>query len=152
MAERTTERAGNLRNLGRRTTAQRLLLLELINKAGGHLDADELYRRARKQEPSISLSTVYRNLKLFKSLNLIEERHFAEEHHHYEAKAATEHYHLVCLSCGDVVEFQSPLTERMKKEVGKEKGFAVTEAEVHLMGYCADCQRKKASLSGQRMG
>src|SRR3990172_9839986 len=113
-----------LRSLGsRRSTAQRRLLLELIRQAGGHMDADELYRRARKQEPSISLSTVYRNLKLFKILGLVEERHFAEEHHHYEAKAATEHYHLVCLGCGEVIEFQSPLTEQMKQEIAREEKF-----------------------------
>ncbi len=129
---------------GRRSTAQRRLLLDLIQKADGHLDADELYRRARDQEPSISLSTVYRNLKLFTSLNLVKERHFDEEHHHYEAKASVEHYHLICYGCGDVVEFQSPRIEQMKQEVGKEKGCKITEADVHLMGYCGKCQKTMA--------
>ncbi|MFQ5924990.1 MAG: Fur family transcriptional regulator [Dehalococcoidia bacterium] len=130
---------------GQRVTNQRRLLLALLRRSEGHLDADELYRRAKEREPRLSLSTVYRTLRLFKELGLIEERHFAEEHHHYEAKAATEHYHLVCLSCGEVVEFQSPLTDGMKQQVGREKGFAITEAEVHLMGYCARCQQEMAS-------
>lgn len=137
------DRTGTL--AGRRTTVQRRLLLELIRQAGGHLDADELYRRAREHEPSISLSTVYRNLKLFKSLKLIDERHFTDEHHHYEAKAATEHHHLVCLGCSEVIEFQSPLTERMKQQIGKETGFNITDAEVHLMGYCTRCQQEMES-------
>jgi len=130
---------------GRRSTAQRRLLLDLIHQADGHLDADELYRRAREQESSISLSTVYRNLKLFKNLKLIEERHFTEEHHHYEVKAVIEHHHLVCLGCGEVVEFKSPLTENMKSKVGREKEFLVTNAEIHLMGYCSCCQQKMES-------
>ena len=76
---------------------------------------------------------------------MIEERHFTDEHHHYEAKAATEHHHLVCLGCSEVIEFQSPLTERMKQQVGKEKGFNITDAEVHLMGYYTRCQQEMES-------
>ncbi|MFC2058688.1 Fur family transcriptional regulator [Chloroflexota bacterium] len=140
------EKISSLRSLGgRRSTAQRRLLLDLIQQADGHLDADELYRRAREQESSISLSTVYRNLKLFKDLGLIEERHFGEEHHHYEARAATEHHHLVCLCCGEVLEFENQLTERLKHKVGKEKEFLVTNAEIHLTGYCARCQQEMSS-------
>lgn len=130
---------------GKRTTTQRKLLLDLIQQAGGHLDADELYRRAREQEPTISLSTVYRNLKLFKELDLIDERHFAEEHHHFEAKATVEHHHLVCLGCGRVIEFKSPLIERMKRRLSRQNGFVVTDVEVCMMGYCARCQESMAS-------
>lgn len=81
---------------GKRATSQRKILLDLIQRANGHVDADELYRRAREQEHAISLSTVYRNLKLFKDLGLVEERHFDEEHHHYESKDVAEHHHLLC--------------------------------------------------------
>jgi Fe2+ or Zn2+ uptake regulation protein len=125
---------------GKRSTSQRKLLLKLIRQAGGHLDADDLYRRARDREPGISLSTVYRNLKLFKELGIVEERHFAEEHHHYEAKAPVEHHHVVCLGCGAVVEFVNPLAERMKRQVGKDNGFDITGAEIRMEGYCADCR------------
>lgn len=130
---------------GKRITAQRKLLLDLIRQVGGHLDADELYRQAREQEPTINLSTVYRNLRLFKELDLVEERHFAEEHHHYEAKAAVEHYHLICLGCGEVIEFVSPLAERMKRQIGVENNFVITDIEIRMMGYCARCRQSMAS-------
>jgi len=61
---------------GQRVTSQRRLLLDLIRQSEGHLDADELYRLAKEREPRISLSTVYRTLRLFKELGLVEERHF----------------------------------------------------------------------------
>ena len=127
---------------GQRMTPQRRLLWELIGEAGGHLDADELHRRAREREPRISLSTVYRNLQLFKKLGLIEERHFAENHHHYEAKAPPEHYHLVCLGCGRVIEFESPLLQQIKIQIRREQQFEVTGAEIGLQGYCSRCRRK----------
>lgn len=128
---------------GQRITAQRRLLLDLLRKAPGHLDADELYRLAKEKEPRISLSTVYRSLRLFKELGLIEERRFADEHHHYETKGKTEHHHLICLGCGRVVEFECPLTAKMKDDVGRECGFDVVNADVRLEGYCERCRRRR---------
>jgi Fe2+ or Zn2+ uptake regulation protein len=124
-----------------RNTSQRRLLLDLLNQSEGHLDADELFRLAKEREPRISLSTVYRNLSLFKELGLIEERHFADEHHHYEVKGKREHYHLVCLNCGKVVEFQSPLAKRMKEAISKRTGFEILDGDIRLEGYCERCCR-----------
>ncbi len=138
--EKEQREALNLK--GQRQTGQRLLLLDLIRRSHGHLDADELYRQARQREPRISLSTVYRNLRLFKKLNLIEECHFDEEHHHYELKPSAEHYHLICANCGAVIEFESALTRQMKEEVGREHGFIVTGGEIHLSGLCDHCQEE----------
>lgn len=125
---------------GRRVTSQRRLLLDIIQEAEGHLDADELFRRAKEREPRISFSTVYRNLQLFKELGLVEERHFLEEHHHYEVKGLEEHHHLVCLGCGRVVEFKSPSVKRIKDKIARESGFEITRAEVLLEGYCPRCR------------
>jgi Fe2+ or Zn2+ uptake regulation protein len=122
-------------------TSQRKLILDTIYQAKGHLDADELYRRVKEQEPRISLSTIYRNLSLFKRLGLVDERDFGEEHRHYEAKGPTEHYHMVCLGCGQVVEFESSLIQQLKERVAEEKDFQVTAAEIHMEGYCPNCRK-----------
>lgn len=131
---------GRLKLPGKRATSQRTVLLDIIRRADGHLDADELYRRARESGHAISLSTVYRNLKLFRDQGLVKERHFAEEHHHYEVKASEEHHHLVCVSCGSVTEFASPLAKRLKREVESANGFRVTDTEIRIQGYCARCK------------
>ena len=73
-----------LRTTGLRVTAQRALILEIIRHGEGHLDADEIHLRAKKKQPRLSLSTVYRTLQKLKELNLVEELHFDENHHHYE--------------------------------------------------------------------
>lgn len=132
----------NPEGIGERVTWQRRLLLDLISQAGGHLDADELFRRAKEREPRISLSTVYRNLRLFKKLGLVEERHLSENHHHYEIKSPSEHYHLVCLGCGRVIEFENPLLQRIKNQIRRENRFEVTGAEIRLQGYCSRCRGK----------
>lgn len=128
---------------GQRVTSQRRLLLDLLHRSEGHLDADELYRLAKEREPRLSLSTVYRSLRLFKELGLVEERHFAEEHHHYEAKGDWEHHHLVCLGCGRVVEFEFPQARQVMEDMGKETGFDIISAELYLEGYCESCRRER---------
>ena len=131
-----------LNSSNQRVTAQRTLLLDLIRRSEGHVDADELYRRARRRYPRISLSTVYRNLQLFKKLGPIEEHHFAEEHHHYEVKPTTEHQHLLCLNCGKIVEFACPLSQKFKKDVGRQYDFDISGVEVRMTGLCSTCRKR----------
>ncbi len=128
---------------GMRVTGQRALILEIIRHGRGHLDADEVYRRARERQAQISLSTVYRTLRLFKKLGLIEELHFDEAHHHYEVKPPAEHHHLVCLGCGQVIEFHYPLSRYVKRNVPEAKDFKVIETEIRMTGYCPACQEGK---------
>lgn len=130
-----------LRGSRQRITPQRAVLLELLQQEEGHLDADELYRLARRRHPGISLSTVYRSLRLFKELGLIHELHFEEEHHHYEGRPPREHYHLLCLGCGRIIEFESRRVAQMKREMAQEQAFEVTGAEIHLTGYCSRCRQ-----------
>ena len=122
-------------------TRQRTLLLDLIKDAGGHLDADELYRRAREKQPRVSLSTVYRALHLFKKMGLVEEYHFDESHHHYEATSKKEHHHLLCLGCGKVTEFQSPLSRYVTRNVPEARDFHIVDTELRMTGYCSDCRK-----------
>ena len=129
------------RKLSRRSTEQRELIRQILQHADEHLDADKIYEQARQRSPSISLSTVYRNLQLFKELGLVEEHQFGSRRY-YETAPRAKHHHLVCLGCGRVFEFKCPSTERLKSRIGKEEGFRVTEAEVRLAGYCPECQER----------
>ena len=146
MAGQLAETQSNIDGkLSRRRTEQRQLVLEIIQQAEEHLDVDEIYRQARQKAPSISLSTVYRSLQLFKELKLIEEHQFDGVRRCYETTSQSKHHHLVCLGCGRVFEFHCPSTERLKSRISKQGGFKVTGAEVRLVGYCPDCQQR---LSG----
>lgn len=132
-----------LDNSKQRITNQRTLLLDILRKEGGHLDANELYRRAYQKQPRLSLSTVYRNLQLFKKLGLVEEHHFAEEHHHYEVRSGVEHHHLLCLGCGKVIEFDCPVSHQLQEDISREHGFDITGVEVRMLGLCPDCRSQK---------
>ena len=138
----TTNRKA-LNRVGMRVTHQRALIMEIIRKGRGHLDADEIYRRAREKETRLSLSTVYRTLQMLKRLGLVEELHFVEEHHHYEVKPSVEHHHLVCLGCGRVIEFYYPLSRYLRKNIPEAKDFDITETEIRMTGYCAKCRQSQ---------
>lgn len=132
-----------LDNSKQRITNQRTLLLDILRKEGGHLDANELYRRAHQKQPRLSLSTIYRNLQLFKKLGLVEEHRFAEEHYHYEVRSGAEHHHLLCLGCGKVIEFDCPVSHQLQQDISREYGFDITGVEVRMAGLCPDCRSQK---------
>ena len=134
-----------LHEAGRRLTGQRQLLLELLQEHGGHLDARELYRLAHERDPQLNPSTVYRTVRLLRDLGFVDEQHLGEEHHHYELRTPTTHYHLVCSTCGAVVEFTSPLIEQLKAAIGREYDYTIDELQVELLGTCAACRAAAGS-------
>lgn len=129
-----------LKKPGGRLTSQRSLIFDIISRGGGHLGAAEIYAEAWRRMPCISLSTVYRAIGKFKQLGLVEECHLGQEHHHYEALQNGSHFHLVCLGCGSVIEFEYPLVKRIRHEVAKARRFNIVNAEVNLSGYCSRCR------------
>jgi len=133
-----------LRQAGKRVTPQRVLILETMREAGGHLDADEIYRLAKRKAPRLSLSTVYRTLTMLKEAGVIEELRLGEEHHHYELKGERGHHHLICRGCGKVIEFECPFSKELIRSLGEEHDFEVTGIHLDVMGYCAECRRKQA--------
>jgi Fe2+ or Zn2+ uptake regulation protein len=129
-----------LRAEGKRITPQRCLVLRVIRDSDGHLDADEIYRRAREKDQRISLSTVYRNLNVLKELGLIIELHLDQEHHHYELRDAAEHHHLICSDCGRVVEFDSRLVGKLRDQMSQQNDFLITRVHIDLVGLCSECR------------
>ena len=128
---------------GLRATNQRALILDIIRRGRGHLDADEVYHKAREKKPRLSLSTVYRTLQMLKKLGLVEELGFDEAHRHYEIKPSNEHHHLVCLGCGRVIEFNQPLSRYIKRTVPEARDFEIGETEIRILGYCPACRQNK---------
>ena len=129
-----------LRAEGKRITPERKLLLRIISE-NAHLDASEIYRLAKKEDKKISLSTVYRTVRLLEDLGLVEASELGEDHYHYEVRLS-EHYHLICLGCGKVVEIPPVGTIR---ELGEERGFEIVGVKLELFGYCPACRKKRAA-------
>ncbi|MBI3404980.1 MAG: transcriptional repressor [Acidobacteria bacterium] len=133
-----------LESKGIRLTRQRKVLLQVMEGAQRHLDADAILERAQKIDPEIHRVTVYRTIDLLKRHGLIDELdllHIRGDRHYYESHAQREHIHVACLRCGKVREFESPLYDRLKKEIERDCGIKIEVSRTEVGGYCDDCRK-----------
>ncbi len=138
---------GSLKKRGIRLTRQRLVLLKLIDQSGQHLDAEQLYERAKQIDPKINRVTVYRTLKLLKEGQLVDEldlMHYEGDQHYYETRMKQEHAHVVCLRCGKVEEFYGEPLNRLRRQIESHFGFQILAARTEVGGYCSHCQVLRA--------
>jgi len=129
-----------LRAAGGRLTAQRRLILQVLEASDAHLDAETLYEQVKARDLDVSLATVYRTLAVLREFGLVEEHRLGEEHWHFEAVRNAPHYHFTCLRCGDVIEFDTVLVAQIEQELHDQEGVHVVSSQLHLEGYCARCQ------------
>ena len=116
-------------------TNQRKIIAEVLSNSNDHPDVEELYARANKIDPKISLATVYRTLNLFEQFGLIKKLEIGEGKARYEEfKKANEHFHLVNMETGDIVEFKNKELEKLKEKIAKELGFKLINSKLELYG------------------
>ena len=145
MADDTVEFKSTLHSKGMRLTGQRKLILQVLEEAGRHLDAATVFERAHRRDERVSLATVYRTLLLLKEMGIVDQHFTSREHDRevYEPVGAEEHYHFSCLKCGRVVEFQSALIDRARKQIAQELGINILHGCACFEGYCAGCAPKE---------
>jgi len=148
-----TEAKRTLRAEGRRITAQRELLLEIIEEAGGHLDADEIFLLAKQRDPRLSLSTVYRTLNVLKETGLVGHHYHGRDHNreYFESSGGPEHYHFTCVACGQVIEFETPLIERLRQDLKRQHGIRIRYASLCFEGYCSNCQTQVVEVEEKKL-
>lgn len=144
------ELEGILRERGLKVTNQRLLILETLARSEDrHLTVEEIYDSVKEQCPGIGLATVYRNIQLLLSLNLIESISLGDGCARYEiGKLQADikehrHHHLICKECGKVISFRDDLLEELEEKIHRTVSFQVMDHEVKLYGYCKDCLKKR---------
>ena len=137
-----------LENRGIRLTRQRRVIVQVVDSAQRHLDADEILERAKKLDPGVHRVTVYRTLDLLKRHGLIDELdllHLRGDRHYYESHGPRDHIHVACLRCGKVREFESVLYEKLKRQIERECGIRIQMSRTEVGGYCNSCRDQKPS-------
>ena len=117
---------------GMRMTEQRRVIARVLAAADDHPDVEELYRRCVKVDDRISISTVYRTVKLFEDSGIIERHDFREGRARYEQIPESHHDHLINLRTGEVIEFQSEEIERLQAEVARRLGYRLVDHRLEL--------------------
>ena len=119
---------------GLRMTDQRRVIAQVLSDANDHPDAEELYSRAVKVDPKISLATVYRTVRLFTDAGIIETHDFRDGRARYETADAEHHDHLIDVTTGDVIEFVNEEIEALQHKIAKELGYELVDHRLELYG------------------
>ncbi|QUS37472.1 transcriptional repressor [Tardiphaga alba] len=127
---------------GMRMTEQRRVIARVLAEADDHPDVEELYRRCVAIDDKISISTVYRTVKLFEDAGIIERHDFREGRARYETMRDTHHDHLINLRDGTVIEFTSEAIEALQAEVAAKLGYKLVDHRLEL--YCVPLDEDKS--------
>jgi Fur family ferric uptake transcriptional regulator len=119
---------------GMRMTDQRRIIARILQDSEDHPDVEELYRRSVQVDSKISISTVYRTLKLFEDAGIIARHDFRDGRSRYETVPGEHHDHLIDLKNGVVVEFHSPEIEALQERIAREHGFKLVDHRLELYG------------------
>ncbi|MGF1445839.1 MAG: Fur family transcriptional regulator [Pikeienuella sp.] len=123
-----------LRSAGIRLTRQRMALLQVLDEADDHPDANELHRRAQQVDASVSLATVYRTLSVLEDKGIVQRHAFQGAPARFETADTPHHDHIIDIESDEVVEFTSPEIERLQKEIARAHGYEVVSHRLEL--YC----------------
>jgi Fur family transcriptional regulator, ferric uptake regulator len=133
-----------LRKQGKlRATPSRFAVLDTVLQIQGHFDAEGLYYRMMSQGRRISKATVYNTLDLLQECGLVSKYRFAENSSRYEkAYGKPQHHHLICLSCGDILEFVNDRLEGIQEQVCTENEFTPQSSSLQVFGTCKRCRKR----------
>ena len=115
-------------------TGQRRVIARVLSQSPDHPDVDELFRRANAIDAGISLSTVYRTLKLFAAKGILARHDFGAGRGRYEEAPRVHHDHLIDIDNGQVIEFRSEEIERLQERIARELGFRLIDHKLELYG------------------
>ena len=117
---------------GMRMTEQRRIIARVLESASDHPDVEELHRRAAAVDPRISISTVYRTVKMFEDAGIVARHDFRDGRSRYEQAPDEHHDHLIDLRSGKVVEFRDEEIERLQAEIARRLGFRLIDHRMEL--------------------
>jgi Fur family ferric uptake transcriptional regulator len=117
-----------------RLTGQRRLIAQVLSEARDHPDVPELHRRVAERDRRVSLTTVYRTMKRFEEIGIVERHEFRDGRAHYEKASKAHHDHLIDTATGRVIEFRSAEIERLQEEIAERLGFRLVGHRLELYG------------------
>jgi Fur family transcriptional regulator, ferric uptake regulator len=128
---------------GLKLTKERESLLREIFATHYHFEADELLFRLKEKNVKTSRATIYRTLDLLVRSGLVRRVHLGEDHYHYERVTSNSHHdHLICTTCGGVIEFLDADLEARQLEICRRRKFTPTFHNLQILGICDSCRQK----------
>jgi len=127
-----------------RITPERYAILDAVLEIQGHFDAESLYYRLKANGVKVSRATVYNTLDILQGCGLVSKYRFAENTSRYEkAFGRPHHHHLICLQCGDIIEFVNEKFDKIQEGVCTDKNFSAESSTLQIFGTCSKCKKKE---------
>ena len=136
-----------LRARGFRFTPQREMILEVLHHIPDHSTAEEIYSRVQALSSRVDIATLYRTLELLQELEFINVIDMGAQGHRYELVGVNPpHPHLVCRSCGRILDLDPEELLSLAAQLEERYGFAADVAHLTVPGLCAECQADSSSV------
>ena len=119
---------------GLRMTGQRKIIAQVLENAADHPDVEELYKRTSKIDPTISIATVYRTVKLFDEAGILDKLEFGDGRARYEDAERKHHDHLIDVNSGRVIEFVDSDIEKLQEKIANKLGYKLMGHKLELYG------------------
>ena len=123
-----------------KNTKQRTIIIQILQKAKKPLSANDIFIRAAKIQPSIALTTIYRNLEMLYENDLIIRYRIDEKEYCYELKRENHTHYLICKNCRKKVDLPECPLKELEKNISNSTGFKITSHNLELEGYCDKCK------------
>ncbi|MEN8130311.1 MAG: ferric iron uptake transcriptional regulator [Pseudomonadota bacterium] len=140
----------DLRRAGLKVTLPRIKILDILNSSEfQHLNADAVYHALIEAGEDIGIATVYRVLNQLEIVGLVTRHHFSEGGKAvYEIAHDAHHDHLICSTCGAVIEFKDDVLQRRQKQLVEKLGFQMEEYSLIIRARCTkkNCLNAKQNM------
>lgn len=130
-----------LKNNGLKSTNQRLKILKTLrNSTNKHLSAEDIYKLLKNNEEKVALATVYRVLTEFSIAGIVTKHNLGENYSVFELFKQEHHDHLVCITCGHIIEFLDPIIENRQLKIANKYHFNMEHHSLIIYGNCNNCR------------
>jgi Fur family ferric uptake transcriptional regulator len=132
---------------GQKLTKQREVICQVFFEQKGHQSAEAILVAVRRKDNGVSLATIYRTLKLLQDYGFAKSHNFRDGQALFEPSldSHAHHDHLICVSCGLIVEFVNEEIETLQKSVARTHGFTVSSHKMELYGLCPNCSHSSTT-------
>lgn len=132
----------SLKERGLKNSKQREEVLSVLYKSGTHLNPEEVAYQIRQTDKNASLSSVYRILSFLEQEGFICGLKTDKSGKRYEIASKSHHDHIICLECGEIIEFVDDEIERLQDEVAKKYGAKLISHDMKLFVKCKNCLKQ----------
>ncbi|MGQ9813656.1 MAG: Fur family transcriptional regulator [Candidatus Roseilinea sp.] len=130
-----------LRDEGERLTHSRRRVLEVLTRSGDHMTVADVQQQLRQAGEEMDAATIYRVLQWLKRVGLVSQTDLGGEAIVYQVIDDRRHHHLVCLSCGNIVELEDSALDYLRRTLRRDYDFEPRIDHLAIFGLCKRCRR-----------